>query len=344
MSLFRSVPQAGAVVFRMNGRHPEILIVAAKKSPGEWVFPKGHLKPDESLESATLRETEEEAGVTGRIIAAICPPLEFQSGDERVKVQYYVVVRTGDVARREDRQQQWLTPNAALKTLTHESARELLRRALPDIHAEVALVNATADRGIDTGGYRELALREYDHTADSLLRNEEEGEKRVTFFITIVGAVAAALAFLVGATRIRPDTREPLVILSLVPVLLLGYLTFARVVQRNMASDRYKRALNRSRRQFLSGPDDPHVAFVAFNPFRVESRPLPSWRSIGRGGWMETTALVESLVMGAWAAAFVNTADWWRDGAVAAVVTGATWVLLIRDARRRQDRRRVWPC
>ncbi len=136
MPKVRSVTQAGAVVFRMNGRQPEILVVAARRSRGAWIFPKGHVEKDESLESAALREAQEEAGVIGRIVATLSPPLVFESDKERIEVQYYVVEKTGQAKRYEDREQQWLPFGKALETLTHESARDLLRKARPHFRGD----------------------------------------------------------------------------------------------------------------------------------------------------------------------------------------------------------------
>ncbi|KAJ4828188.1 Nudix hydrolase 21, chloroplastic [Turnera subulata] len=44
----------------------EVLVISAQKGPG-MLFPKGGWELDESIEEAALRETQEEAGVTGKI-------------------------------------------------------------------------------------------------------------------------------------------------------------------------------------------------------------------------------------------------------------------------------------
>ncbi len=198
----------------------------------------------------------------------------------------------------------------------------------------------------DRAAFRELLLAEYEHTADSLLRNEEDGEKRVTFFMTLAGAAGAALAFLLGDDAdLRPSVVQPLVVCTLMIVWAVGYFTLARVVHRNLASDRYKRALNRMRRYFLTGSEDPHVVFLAFDPFKSPIRQRPSWTSIGRGGWLETLVLVESLISGALAAVLVPTSTWWLDATVAVIAAFVSWVLLLREANRRYNMKdRLKPC
>lgn len=127
------VEQAGAVVFRRAADRPEILLVRAKKSPDQWIFPKGHIERGETAEVAAVRETREEAGVKGRVVMALAPPLEFDSGRERVRVRYYLLQATGDTTPSEEREKQWCSVDDALKQLSHDDARELLRRALPEI-------------------------------------------------------------------------------------------------------------------------------------------------------------------------------------------------------------------
>ena len=127
------VEQAGAVVFRRAADRPEILLVRAKKSPDQWIFPKGHIEPGETAEVAAMRETREEAGVKGRVVMPLAPALEFDSGRERVRVRYYLLQATGDTKPSEEREKQWCSVDDALKQLSHDDARELLHRALPAI-------------------------------------------------------------------------------------------------------------------------------------------------------------------------------------------------------------------
>jgi diadenosine hexaphosphate hydrolase (ATP-forming) len=130
------VPQAGAVVFRMDGALVRILLVRSRKTPGLWVFPKGHLEAGESYEEAALREAEEEAGIVGTVVGPVGPTLTFQSGDESVAVKYYLVHLTADAASPEGREKVWLAPDEALERLDFQSARDLLRAALREIERQ----------------------------------------------------------------------------------------------------------------------------------------------------------------------------------------------------------------
>ena len=123
------VPQAGAIVFRAEGDRTTVLLVRSKKDPTIWVFPKGHIDGDESERETAIRETWEEAGVSGVLGPPVGAPLEFDSGKEPIRVQYFLMRATSELPSPEGRDKQWLSVNEALATLAFESARAKLREA-----------------------------------------------------------------------------------------------------------------------------------------------------------------------------------------------------------------------
>ena len=85
----KSLTHAGCVVFRDDEEKIQYLI--ATSSTGEhWILPQGHIDPGETPEVAALRELEEETGVVGEIIRPLSIQ-EFDKGNEKVVVQYYLV-------------------------------------------------------------------------------------------------------------------------------------------------------------------------------------------------------------------------------------------------------------
>ena len=124
------IPQAGAIVFRAEGDRTTVLLVRSKKDPAIWVFPKGHIDDDESERETAIRETWEEAGVSGVLGQAVGAPLEFDSGKEPISVQYFVMRATSELPSPEGRDKLWLTVNEALVVLAFESARQKLREAV----------------------------------------------------------------------------------------------------------------------------------------------------------------------------------------------------------------------
>jgi 8-oxo-dGTP pyrophosphatase MutT (NUDIX family) len=129
------VEQAGAVVYRRDDSGVRILLVRARRNPEDWIFPKGHVEAGESADETAVREAEEEAGVTGRVVLGLPPPVTFTLEDRRVQVEYFLVEFEREVKAKERREQAWLPPADAIKRLTHESAKAVLERALPKMKA-----------------------------------------------------------------------------------------------------------------------------------------------------------------------------------------------------------------
>ena len=107
-------------------------MVRARQHPEHWIFPKGHIEPRESAEKAALRELEEEAGVTGKMIAP-AGAVEFSSKDCTTRVEYFLVKYQRDVPREDDREVRWCSYARALDLLTFPDSKTLLREARPRI-------------------------------------------------------------------------------------------------------------------------------------------------------------------------------------------------------------------
>jgi mutator protein MutT len=127
-------PQAGAIAVKVEGGALRILLVSAKKVPGHWIFPKGHIEPGETPEEAAVRELEEEAGIRGTLLKH-AGRLEFRFRDGDFGVDYYLIRADEVQGTDENRRLAWLPEEDALATITHDDARDLLRRAIPEAKA-----------------------------------------------------------------------------------------------------------------------------------------------------------------------------------------------------------------
>ena len=123
------IRQAGAVVYR-QGVEREFLLVRPRRTPNQWIFPKGHLEEGESSRDAALREAREEAGVIGRIVHALEPRLSFDFNGRSYEVEYFLVEALDATPEYERREQTWLPGEAALINVTHAAAKGLLRTAI----------------------------------------------------------------------------------------------------------------------------------------------------------------------------------------------------------------------
>lgn len=119
------IQQAGAIAVRIRERGPEVLIVRAKRNPGDWIFPKGHIEPGEDAPAAAVRELLEEGGVIGRA-ADLVGTSQITLSDRRLSVSYYLVWYESDGPAKEQREKAWVSFSEAHGRLTFADARRFL--------------------------------------------------------------------------------------------------------------------------------------------------------------------------------------------------------------------------
>ncbi len=125
------IHSAGAVLYTVIDGERRYVLVREKN--GSYGLPKGHVEPGETLAQTALREVREETGVT-----AVLHSDEPVTGDEYpiaggdIKRVSWFIARYADQTPLADRTQVLgvlvLPIDAALKTLTYNSTREILRK------------------------------------------------------------------------------------------------------------------------------------------------------------------------------------------------------------------------
>lgn len=163
----------------------------------------------------------------------------------------------------------------------------------------------------------EYLLHEFDHIAAALQQNEDAGERRVQFFMTVVAAVFGIIAL---AFRNETETLADAVksswlqiTLGLSVLLLFGISTLIRIVQRNTTSDKYKFALRSIRRRFVSRAVAKAHPTAFFEPYKPMSR--RNALSL-KGGWFEIVALLNSAILGVMAWLLQNHESTKQEGPI----------------------------
>ena len=123
-----SPTHAGGVVVRDDGPVRRFLLVTARRQPGQWVFPKGHLEDGETAEQAAVREVVEEAGVEAVVVSPIGSS-EYKTARELVRAQFYLMQYVSEEQPGEGRRRAWFTAAEAQRALLYEDARLLIARA-----------------------------------------------------------------------------------------------------------------------------------------------------------------------------------------------------------------------
>ncbi len=125
---------AGAVVFYLNNGEPEYLIL--QYGAGHWDFPRGNVEVGEKDIDAAKREIAEETGIKNlEFVFGFREKVKFfyrkKGKNIRKEVIYYLArTDTRDVHLSfEHKNFKWVKFEDALKTLTFETSREILRKA-----------------------------------------------------------------------------------------------------------------------------------------------------------------------------------------------------------------------
>ena len=122
---------AGGIVFNNQN---QVLLTQNRK--GDWQFPKGHIKKAETIKQAALREVREEGGVEAKIIEKIGDSkyiINFNGHEIFKTVTLFLMdYLSGDIKNHDHEvvDSQWLDAKKALETLTFNSDKILLEKAL----------------------------------------------------------------------------------------------------------------------------------------------------------------------------------------------------------------------
>lgn len=143
----------------------------------------------------------------------------------------------------------------------------------------------------------EFLLEEYRSHEAAIFESERTGETRVNFFLTVTAALFAALLFddsgLVEPTAFMPRLPAVAVLLAL---LIFGRVTLARVVHRNLQTDREIESARKIRAYFVSLA--PAIGTYVSRPVDRHKirQPLSLEKLVRRGGLAETVMLWNALI------------------------------------------------
>jgi 8-oxo-dGTP pyrophosphatase MutT (NUDIX family) len=126
-----SVPQAGTVPVRMGGRSVEVCLITSRGT-GQWGFPKGNIDAGETGRSTALKETWEEAGVRGELVADL-PGYVYAKYGRVHAVTMYVLRATAvadDWPERNQRRRLWVDTREAQRRIDRSELIPVLNAAV----------------------------------------------------------------------------------------------------------------------------------------------------------------------------------------------------------------------
>ncbi len=133
-----TIQQAGAVPFRLVERGLEFCLITSA-SGKRWGFPKGIIDPGETAEQTALKETWEEAGVSGSLVGEPLGHYEYEKWDTTLRVVVFLLRAEkveGNWPEAATRTRQWVEADAARQLLDREPLLRLLGLAIEAIERQ----------------------------------------------------------------------------------------------------------------------------------------------------------------------------------------------------------------
>ena len=131
--VMQSETSCGIVVFYKEKKR--ILYLLLHYSEGHWDFPKGHVEGKETHEETAQRETKEETGLDVKIKIGFKEELKYFFKREKELIHKTVYFFIGESKTNsvklsfEHIGSEWLPYSKALKILTYENSKNVLKKA-----------------------------------------------------------------------------------------------------------------------------------------------------------------------------------------------------------------------
>ena len=131
----KQIHSAGIITYTTDNDET-ILYLLLRYGAGHWDLPKGKIEPGETKQEAALRELMEETGLTAELDKGFEKEIKyiFTDYDKQLaqKTAYFFVGRaTSNAVKLSDEHTdyKWLPYKDALKQLTYDNAKTLLKKA-----------------------------------------------------------------------------------------------------------------------------------------------------------------------------------------------------------------------
>lgn len=165
----------------------------------------------------------------------------------------------------------------------------------------------------------DFLIADLEHFGESLWRNEDIGEKRFNFFLTLVTAVIGGLVALHTSER-KPDadTLRHITNGALAGLFILGVLTYLRMLHRNRVTDQYQRTLKHIRGKLLA-LNQPLTEYDV-----PQSLGAGKWKWF-RGGLAETVGAIDAVLL--CSLLILNSVGIFKAGAIGLLCLFTAWLL-----------------
>lgn len=119
---------------------------------------------------------------------------------------------------------------------------------------------------------KDLLLEDYRYRAEALRKGEQAGETRLNIFMALIAGAASALVAMVNAEHgPKGDLLRLIILVVLGSLLVVGWMTFARLIIRDEHTDECKRDLDHIRQSYKDCFDEDGT-FAGYQPVSSNGR------------------------------------------------------------------------
>jgi hypothetical protein len=142
----------------------------------------------------------------------------------------------------------------------------------------------------------EFLVAEYGHLTEMFRWNEETGERRVNLILVLMTVVTAAAGVVADSVDVPNATKLRMIAVPILALALLGLVTLARLVRRNVTTDQYKDAMKKIREIVIASVGGPLVGYDPFPEPEVKVKGPQLKRHLGLTLLMST---INSILLAA---------------------------------------------
>ncbi len=121
--------QAAAVPFKREKKGVRVLLITSRKT-GRWIIPKGLIEPGDTALFTAMKESTEEAGISGEIVPTVISRYSYPKWEGRCEVVVYPLKVSALLPHYEEeneRKRRWFSLEDAIRAVDREELKDALR-------------------------------------------------------------------------------------------------------------------------------------------------------------------------------------------------------------------------